>query len=258
MKKIALITLAALLAISLVACAPEENNNSELDAYVQPVTTHKIATGTLTFEEGVAESAVISDYAGIATAHSVVVPEKMNDREVSGIGKEAFYYCTAMTSIYLPGTVTFIDDYAFAGCTSLETIVIPASVTRIGKLAFQGCTSLKTIVLKGGALEIIDDFAFDGCSSLEVIVIPEGVKTIGNQVFGSCESLKYVKLSSTVKSIGNLVFKGCKKLNTEDCIILTESINDIAEFAFSGIEKKCFVAPEGSYAEKFINAMTEK
>jgi hypothetical protein len=215
MKKILAILLVALLAISLVACAPEEENNNELDAYVPPVTTFKIETGTLSFKEGAAESAVISGYTGIATAHEIEIPEKMNDREVSGIGAQAFYYCTALTTVKLPSTVTFIDDYAFAGCTSLETIVIPASVTRIGKLAFQGCTALKSVVFLGTDVEIIDDFAFNDCTELKSIVLPEGLKTIGNQAFQDCKKLSTLTVQAvTPPTISTNSFTNCSALKT--------------------------------------------
>ena len=257
MKKILAILLVALLAISLVACAPEEENNNELDAYVPPVTTFKIETGTLSFKEGAAESAVISGYTGIATAHEIEIPEKMNDREVSGIGAQAFYYCTALTTVKLPSTVTFIDDYAFAGCTSLETIVIPASVTRIGKLAFHGCTSLKSVVFLGTNVEIIDDFAFNDCTALEEITLPEGLKSIGNQAFGDCKLITSVTMPSTLESIGELAFIGCEKLVGDGCIALSASITQIAEFAFGGISKNCLSAPDGSYAAEYISKLAD-
>ena len=76
MKKILAILLVALLAISLIACTQGEEDNNELDAYVPPVTTFKIATGTLSFTEGAAESAVISGYTGVASAHKIKIPEK--------------------------------------------------------------------------------------------------------------------------------------------------------------------------------------
>ena len=257
MKKILAILLVALLSISLIACAQDDENGNELDAYVPPVTTFKLSTGTLSFEEGTAESAVISGYTGIASAHKIKIPEKINDREVSGIGEQAFYYCTALTSVELPSTVTFIDDYAFAGCTNLETIVIPASVTRIGKLAFQGCTALKSVVFLGTAVEIIDDFAFNDCTALSTIVLPEGLKSIGNQVFGDCEKINSISMPSTLEKIGELVFVGCKGLTDNGCIVLSKSITNIADHAFAGIDKACLSAPDGSYAAEYISKMAD-
>ena len=41
---------------------------------------------------------------------------------VTGIEKEAFKECTALTTLTLPETITFIGDAAFSGCTGLRWI----------------------------------------------------------------------------------------------------------------------------------------
>ncbi|MBQ4090929.1 MAG: leucine-rich repeat domain-containing protein [Clostridia bacterium] len=257
MKKLALILLAALLCFSLVACSPEEDGGNELDNYTPPATTAKIDTGTLTFEEGPAETAIITKYSGLSEKHEVEIPEVVNDRPVSAIGKEAFYYQTLITKITLPDTVEYIDDFAFAGCTELTTIVIPASVTRIGKYAFQGCTKLESVIFAGTELEVIDSFAFNDCTALSEITLPEGLVTIGDQSFGDCAAIASLTMPSTLKTIGNLTFVGCTALNAEGALTLSASITEIGEFAFQGIDKNYIVCPEGSYAEEYVNDMFE-
>lgn len=257
MKKIALILMAALLCISLVACSPEENGGNELDNYTPPATTAKIDTGTLTFAEGPAETAIITKYAGVSEKHEVVIPEKINDRPVSAIGAEAFYFQTLITKITLPDTVEEIDDFAFAGCTELKTIVIPASVTRIGKYAFYGCASLESVIFAGTKLEIIDNFAFDDCVVLSEISLPEGLTSIGDQSFGDCKAIASLTMPSTLKTIGNLTFVGCTALNADGALTLSASITEIGEFAFQGINKNYIVCPEGSYAAEYVSYMFE-
>ena len=257
MKKFASILLAALLCISCVACTADEETGNELDDYTPPATTSKISTGTVTFKDGPSESAIITKYAGKPEKHEVVIPPVINDRGVSGIGKEAFYHQTLITKITLPDSVEFIDDFAFAGCTSLETIVIPKSVVRIGKYAFQGCTSLKSVVFAGAELEEIDDFAFNDCGILSDITLPEGLLTIGNQAFGDCVAITELKMPSTLKTIGNLTFYGCTGLNAEGALTLTASITEIGEFAFGDINKYYIVAPKGSYAAEYVDYMFE-
>lgn len=257
MKKIALILLAALLCISLIACEKDGGDDNELDDYTPPSTQCKIDTGTLTFADGPAETAIITKYSGKSQLHEVTVPGTVNDREVSAIGKEAFYYQTLITKITLPETVTYIDDFAFAGCTALETIVIPASVTRIGEFAFQGCTSLKSVVFAGKEVEDIEAFAFNDCSALETIVLPEGLKTIGDQAFGDCKAITALSMPATLETIGTFAFYGCEGLNKDGALVLTESIKEIGEFAFEGINKLYIVAPEGSYAAEYVDDMFE-
>jgi hypothetical protein len=86
-----------------------------------------------------------------------------NDR-VTNIGSNAFYNCSGLRSITIPGSVTKISGGAFSGCTSLASIVIPDSVTQIqaycddysyssSNATFYGCKSLKNIILKGSNKE---------------------------------------------------------------------------------------------------------
>lgn len=259
MKKIALIMLAAVLVMSLIACSNggEEETNNAINDYIAPSYTHKTETGTLSFADGVGETAIITDYAGAYTAHAVTVPAVISERDVVSIGKQAFYQCAAMTAITLPDSLVTIDDWAFAACTGLETIVIPASVTSIGDYAFQGCTSLKSVVFLGTELESIGDFAFNDCVALETIALPEGLESIGIQAFGDCEALTAITAPSTLKSIGNLAFADCTALNTEGALKLSASIEEIGEFAFSGINKKYIHAPEGSYAAEYVSEMAD-
>ena len=258
MKKITLILLSALLALSLCACVAEEEDPGSIDDYAAPDFTHRIDTGVLEFEEGHAESAVINGYTGKSTPHKVVIPAEVGEREVSGIGEGAFYHLSTVQAVELPATVTFIGKNAFAGCTSLETIVIPAAVTYIDAYAFAKCTSLKSVVFLGTAVESIGDFAFIGCTALETIVLPEGLESIGKEAFSGCESIKAIKTPSTLKSIDNLAFYKCPGLNADGALELSASIEKIGEFAFSGINKKYIKAPEGSYAADYVSKMADE
>ena len=58
------------------------------------------------------------------------------------------YYCSNLTSITIPDSVTEIRSDAFENCKSLTSITIPEGVTRIDEKAFWGCTSLTTIYIK--------------------------------------------------------------------------------------------------------------
>lgn len=264
MKKIIALLLTLLLSLSLFACVAEEEDGSSIDDYAAPNYTHRLTAeqggGTLTFTDGHAESAIISDYTGPSKLHSVVVPATISeaDREVTGIGEKAFYQTPTIKEITLPDTVTFIGELAFAGCTSLEKIEIPASVTYIDKYAFYGCTSLKTIVFKGQEVEFIGDFAFLECTALESITLPEGLESIGNWAFGNCKALTKITAPATLKEIGTLTFHGCEALDAPGAITLSASIEKIGEFAFSGINKNNITAPEGSYAAKYVAAMAEE
>ncbi len=263
MKKTALILLSLLLSLSFFSCVAEEEGTSNIDNYAAPnytfALTEEQGGGTVTFEDGHAESAVISSYTGKSTPHSVIIPDTITDAnyDVTGIGDSAFYQLSTIQSIKLPDSVTFIGKFAFAGCTSLETIEIPASVTYIDSTAFYGCTSLKSVVFKGTELESIGDFAFLDCTALETIVLPEGLEEIGNYTFGKCAAITTLTMPSTLKSIGNEAFANCSGLNTSGALVLSASIEEIGLYAFSGISKDNISAPEGSYAAEYISRMTD-
>ena len=70
-----------------------------------------------------------------------------------GIVRDAFWYCTSLTSINIPDSVTILGYCTFSWCTSLTNITIPESVTSIGLSAFNNCTSLSTVYYTGTAEE---------------------------------------------------------------------------------------------------------
>ncbi len=64
---------------------------------------------------------------GTATDTNIVIPSEYNGMPVKEIRKRAFYLCSSLTSMTIPGSVTSIGDYAFSYCNSLETIYYTGS-----------------------------------------------------------------------------------------------------------------------------------
>ena len=107
----------------------------------------------------------------------------------------AFAYCTGLTSVTIPSSITSIGDYAFAYCKSLTSVTIPNSVTSIGEGAFGGCESLTSVTIPNSVTSIGND-AFAGCFGLTSVTIPNSVTSIGGQAFYGCESLTSVTVPS--------------------------------------------------------------
>ena len=87
---------------------------------------------------------------------------------MTSIGTGAFDYCTNLTSIDIPNSVSNIERSTFLKCTSLTSIDIPDSVSNIGQYAFAGCENLTSITIPKSVTSI-DTAAFGSCSNLNTV-----------------------------------------------------------------------------------------
>jgi hypothetical protein len=99
---------------------------------------------------------------------TVVVPSTTNGCPVTGIGFDAFSYCSSLTNITIGTNVTGIYQEAFYGCDHLVSVTIPNSVTSIGDGAFADCGLLLNIAIPGSVLAIGRNVFYE-CSSLTAI-----------------------------------------------------------------------------------------
>jgi len=112
-----------------------------------------------------------------------------------------------LKSVYIPDTVTSIDEYAFKFCRELVDVRMPSRLKFIGSGVFEGCESLKNINISDGVN--ITTSLFENCISLESIEIPYGVRDIFADAFYNCKSLKNVKIPDTVRDIHPEAFCYC-------------------------------------------------
>jgi len=138
------------------------------------------------------------------------------DGEITSIGGYAFYFCTSLTSITIPDSVTTIGGYAF---TSLTSITIPDSVTTIGEGAFSGCP-LTSVTIPDSVTEI-GGFAFRGCTSVTSVTIPDSITNLETGIFNNCTSLTNITIPESVTRFGPVVFLGCKSLKDIYCKPIT-------------------------------------
>ena len=177
---------------------------------------------------------------------------------VEVIGNSAFLFCSSLTSINIPSSVTNIGDLAFHFCRSLTNINIPSSVVNMNGNPFcdwdgdlhneskafvyehqvlfnKDKTSLiayrskeKNYIIPNSVTNI-GNRAFRGCKSLTKINIPDGVTHIGDEAFSWCESLTKINIPDGMTHIGDEAFSWCENIPSK---IQSDIINRFGEKVF--------------------------
>ncbi len=96
-------------------------------------------------------------------------------------------YPQALTrsSYELPQGVRTIGRMAFSYCDALTSIIVSESVTTMACEAFFCCDSLSSITIRDG-VTAIEDETFCNCKALTSVAIPASVISIGKYAFMSC------------------------------------------------------------------------
>ena len=135
----------------------------------------------------------------------------------------AFQYCSSLTSITLPDSVTSIGYYAFRNCSSLASITIPDSVTSISSNVFESCSALTELIIPNSVTSLGTE-VFADCIKLVSITLPNNLNSIGDYYFNNCKSLTSITIPDNVTAIGLYAFYDCLAL-TE--LIIPANVTDI-------------------------------
>jgi hypothetical protein len=150
---------------------------------------------------------------------------------VISIGDQAFYYCTGLTNVTIPGSVTniVVGAFEFSGLTS---VTILYGVPNIGNGAFENCYNLTSVTIPNSVTSIGAQ-AFFQCYPLTSVTIPNSVTSIGAQVFFDCVGLTNVTIGNSVTNIGVGAFEGCGLTS----VTIPNSITSVGvgAFEFSGL-----------------------
>ena len=177
-------------------------------------------------------------FEGCTKLTEITVPEGM-----TGIPAYGFCYSESLTDIYLPSTLTVINNHTFYNCTSLTSIQVPQGVKSINKSAFCYCEALETVVLPEGLTELML-YSFYGCKALNQMTLPDSIEKMGYQCFADCTELNNINIPlnwkecPTSSTSGNVsadycghIFEGCTNL-TE--ITVPEGMTEIPSYGFCG------------------------
>lgn len=182
------------------------------------------------------------NYGGSLT--NVVIPAKITlegnvSYNVTGIGKQAFYYCSNLQSITIPASVKTIGASAFEGTnikkltvssvdawlkttlnawistphemyvgnSLLTSVTLPSTVSSVGP-HFMYTTSIKSVTIPNSVTEIGTN-SFLNCTGLTTLNLGSGVKTIAQGAFSGCSALTSVTFPASLKTISYGAFDSC-------------------------------------------------
>ncbi len=247
-------------AISLAALMIGGAGMTEIGSFVGtslPVAAATLSSGDYEYWENNDGTVTLTKYIGDKT--EVVVPATLEGKKVKAIGKvnhsgdiegcfndnkqitkvtissgiteieeRAFYRCTALKSVSIPGTVKVIGKEAFYCCSSITSVNIPKGVSEISTDAFRGCSGMRSVSIPG-TVTSIGSYAFKDCSSLIGVSIPNSVKVINECTFEGCINMQGVTIPKSVTTIAKCAFNGCSKLTS---VTIPDSVTKIDTWAF--------------------------
>ncbi|MBQ7380169.1 MAG: leucine-rich repeat protein, partial [Clostridia bacterium] len=132
----------------------------------------------------------------------IKIPDTIEGKTVTRIGREAFLGQTRLREVTLPSNLREIGPGAFRGCSNLLHIEIPDTVTCIDEGAFYDNVRLSYVAFgQNSQLTQIGSQAFKNCAKLLRMEIPSKLTTLDGSAFEGTTNL----IAYTVKT-GNTSF----------------------------------------------------
>lgn len=215
------------------------------DSDIALVASWKEVSEVFEFKEDIDGTMIIEKFIGDEI--DVVVPEKITQKTVTTIAKDAFVNGSNVKKLKLGLNLTNLEYRSLYGCSNLEELTI-SGLAKYNFEYYFGNTnnsndfeddhipsSLKTIIFtEGGGVstQILGEYtagahlfkvivppdisyspSFNRCLSIEEVVLPESVTSIRDNAFYNACNLKKVNIPQFVSKIGEDAFYGCDKLS---------------------------------------------
>ena len=218
MKVKSLVVFAILLSLVLYACSPTAIEPANNQIWYQTTSGKPVE-----FEE---RTLVMNDVISNKKCGDWCVVEF--DRPVEAVPFAFFQGCgdkkrsdgkevTAITNVWLPCDVKYINESAFSDCNRLKGVIMPDGLEYILPGAFAGCGALDSIVLPNHLMSLGEEAGgasvgvFEGCSNLRFVELPKSLHSLGSNTFRNCLSLKTFIIPEKVW-YGEGLFEGCRNL----------------------------------------------
>ena len=166
----------------------------------------------------------------------------------------AFNYCRALTgTLYLPETLTYIDQFAFGECSFTGELHLPNDLDYIGGYAFYKAGSFVGNLRLPDRLKVVSESSFincgftgqldlnnaeefgsdsfSGCHFSGDLIIPEGTIEIPFSFMRSGGRLNSIVFPKTLRRISDYAFDGQSRCSN---LIIPDGLVSIGTSAFSG------------------------
>lgn len=154
----------------------------------------------------------IDRYSGVITkcdtsVTSVVIPERVEGVEITGIGKHAFDSCTMLSALILPDTIRSIQEYGISNCDGIKVLRLPDSLTVMEGHAIDGCDGIKTLEIPGSVTSM-ESYAVSECKALEEMTVGGNFAVASDAIY-SCTALKRIVFKEGITSISSWAVSNC-------------------------------------------------
>lgn len=185
------------------------------------------------------------------------IPETIDGKKVTKIGKEAFYKCANLTVVSFSDRIEEIGNFAFYGCSSLKNVQLPSSLKNLGSASFGNCPYLESLYIPSSIERVSSTPSwpagtpvyrgpFEDCQNLETVSFGSDINKIPSYLFEECIGLIQVEIPGTVTEIEKEAFYKCTNLVS---VSFGKWVGSIDCAAYSGCTALSNVYYGGSEAE---------